>query len=165
MNLCDWCGSPVAENAELCAPCLKAQADVANARLPATPEKQNQKVILERIKNGLVLAVKGTTIAALSVVMVITALLGTCSAAATIATIANWGAIIYLLLTAFWVWITYILFRSTQNMIKTPVKQANSGSISASSIRPMSQLPENQSTENSESNPNEIEGDDDELKT
>lgn len=168
MNLCDWCGAPIAENAELCAPCLQAQAHVANEQLlPATPKQTRQELIGERIKNGFILVAKCAAIGILSVVMFVTALLGTCSALVTIFNMTNLGFFIYLFLTAMWIGFTYGLFKLTQRMIKTPQQRTNIESNSASGARPqqISSLPESSIIEDSGSNPSEIEGDDDELKT
>lgn len=169
MNLCDWCGAPIAENAELCAPCLQAQAHVANEQLlPVTPKQTKQELIGERIKNGFILVAKCAAIGILSVVMFVTALLGTCSALVMIFNISNLGFFYYVILTAIWIGITFGLFKLTQRMIKTPQQPTNIDSISASGVRPqqISSLHESSSIEDSESNPSdEVEGDDDELKT
>lgn len=77
MKLCEWCERPISEDAELCPDCLEAQKRVASGNIiPAPKERESVAAILAR---GTLMLMKAAAAGALGTLMVVAALIGTCS--------------------------------------------------------------------------------------
>lgn len=126
IKLCDWCGEPAVENNELCQKCLDAKARVEAGALIPVPSKQEKKNLPATVATEiLVLIGKALATLSLGIALVVTGLLGLCSAIATATSIFYnpFMALMPLVFTVLMYFLARFLWKMISMMHETPPRR------------------------------------------